>query len=140
MPTWAIWIAIAAVLGAGEIATAGFILGPVGLAALVAALPAGIGAATWLQIVVFTVASAASLAFLRPVARAHSQTPARLRTGAAALVGAPAVVVQRVDGNGGQVKIGGELWTARSYDEDRVIEPGQRVQVVQIDGATALVM
>ena len=72
-------------------------------------------------------------------ARRHLRTPARLRTGTAALVGARALVLERVDGNGGQVKIGGEVWSARAYDEDDVIEPGARVEVMQIDGATALV-
>jgi membrane protein implicated in regulation of membrane protease activity len=54
-------------------------------------------------------------------------------------VGAKAVVLERVDLNGGQVKIGGEVWTARAYDEAQVIEPGARVDVVKIEGATALV-
>ena len=76
---------------------------------------------------------------LRPIARRHLNTPARLRTGTAALVGGPATVIERVDRNGGQVKIGGEVWTARSYDEDDVFEPGARVEVMKIDGATALV-
>ena len=57
----------------------------------------------------------------------------------AALVGGPATVVERVDANGGCVKIGGEIWTARSYDEDASFEPGARVEVMKIDGATALV-
>jgi membrane protein implicated in regulation of membrane protease activity len=90
-------------------------------------------------VVVFIAASVASLAVLRPLARRHLRTPARLRTGTAALVGTPAVVVQRVDLNGGQVKIGGEIWSARAFDEDEVIEPGIRATVMKIDGATALV-
>ena len=92
-----------------------------------------------MQIVVFTVASAASLLVLRPVARRHLRTPAPLRTGTAALVGEPALVLERVDGDGGQVKLRGEVWTARAYDDDEVIEPGTRVHVMQIGGATALV-
>ena len=83
--------------------------------------------------------SLASLLILRPIATRHLRTPARLRTGTAALVGARAEVIERVDGRGGQVKIGGEIWTARTYDEDEVIEPGKRVEVMKIDGATALV-
>jgi membrane protein implicated in regulation of membrane protease activity len=65
--------------------------------------------------------------------------PAQLRTGTAALVGAKALVLERVDVNGGSVKIGGEIWTARAYDDDAVMEPGERVDVMKIDGATALV-
>ena len=62
-----------------------------------------------------------------------------MRTGAAALVGAPAVVVERVDVHGGRVKIGGEIWSARALDGDQVLEPGMNVQVAEIQGATALV-
>jgi membrane protein implicated in regulation of membrane protease activity len=65
--------------------------------------------------------------------------PAALRTGTAALEGARAVVVQRVDANGGRVRIGGEEWSARAYMDDQVFEPGARVEVVKIEGATALV-
>ena len=74
-----------------------------------------------------------------PIARRHLKTPASLRTGTAALVGRPATVIQRVDRSGGQVKLGGEVWTARSYDEDDSFEPGARVEVMKIEGATALV-
>ena len=62
-----------------------------------------------------------------------------MRTGTAALVGERAVVLERVDGDGGQIKLAGEVWTARAYDEDEVLEAGARVQVMQIQGATALV-
>ncbi len=92
-----------------------------------------------LQMVVFIVISAASVAFLRPVARGHLRTPARLRTGTAALVGQPATVLERVDAEGGSVKLAGEVWSARAFDEDRAFEPGQRVEVLKIEGATALV-
>ena len=81
----------------------------------------------------------ASLALLRPIARRHLRTPPQIRTGTAALVGARALVLERVDADGGQVKLGGEVWTARPYDEDDVFEPGARVEVLKIDGATALV-
>ena len=66
--------------------------------------------------------------------------PAALRTGTAALTGAPAVVLQRVDQNGGRVRIGGEEWSARAFMPDQVLEPGTRVEVVKIEGATALVL
>jgi membrane protein implicated in regulation of membrane protease activity len=65
--------------------------------------------------------------------------PRAIRTGAAALEGAKAVVLQRVDGRGGRVKIGGEEWSARSYMPDEEFDVGTEVEVVQIQGATALV-
>jgi membrane protein implicated in regulation of membrane protease activity len=123
----------------GEILTLGFFLGPVAIAAAAAAIVALAGAGLAIQWVVFIAVSVASLLVLRPIAQRHIRTPGRLRTGAAALVGSRAVVLERVDGDGGQVKIGGEIWSARAYDEDHAFEPGTRVEVLKIDGATALV-
>ena len=140
MPEWVIWVILAAVLAAGEVAASfTFILGPIALAALVAAIVAAVGAPVEAQLGVFIVASVGTLALLRPIARRHLRTPAAIRTGTAALIGSRAVVLDRVDADNGQVKIGGEVWTARPYDEDDVYEPGARVEVVKIQGATALV-
>ncbi|MEA2468437.1 MAG: hypothetical protein QOJ57_2563 [Thermoleophilaceae bacterium] len=139
MPEWVIWVIAASALAAGEIFTLGFFLGPIAIAAALAAIVAAVGLPVEVQVAVFAVASAGSLAFIRPIARRHMRTPARLRSGTAALVGTRAVVLQRVDADHGQVKIGGEIWTARPYDEDDVFEPGTRVDVMKIDGATALV-
>lgn len=139
MPDWVIWMIAAGVLAVGEIATLSFFLGPVAVAAAMAAIAALLGAGVAVQLVIFIAASAASLAVLRPIARRHLHTPAQLRTGTAALVGEGAVVLERVDRDGGQIKLAGEIWSARSYDEDEVLEPGARVQVMQIQGATALV-
>ena len=139
MEDWVVWTLVAAALAVGEVFTLGFLLGPIALAALLAAGTAGLGGPLELQFAVFIVASVASLAFIRPVVRRHLQTPGRLRTGTAALIGQRAIVVDRVDSQGGSVKIGGEIWTARTYDDDQVLEPGARVDVLKIEGATALV-
>jgi membrane protein implicated in regulation of membrane protease activity len=136
MPDWVIWVIAAGVLAAGEVAASfTFVLGPVALAALLAAVIAAVAA----QLIVFIVASIATLALLRPIARRHLHTPASIRTGTAALIGTRALVLDRVDADSGQVKIGGEVWTARPYDEDDVYEAGARVEVIKIQGATALV-
>jgi membrane protein implicated in regulation of membrane protease activity len=136
---WVWWLIASGVLAIGEIATLGFFLGPIAVAAAAAAIVALAGAGLAAQWVVFIAASLGTLLVLRPIARRHLRTPASLRTGTAALVGSRAVVLERVDGNSGQVRIGGEVWTARSYDEDDAFEPGARVEVMKIDGATALV-
>jgi len=137
---WLAWSVAAALLAVGEIFTPGlFFLGPVALAALAGAIAAALGGAVWLQLVLFIAASAASLGLLRPIARAHLRMPTAIRTGAAALEGTKATVLQRVDAQGGRVKIGGEEWSARAYMPDQVIEPGTHVEVVKIEGATALV-
>jgi membrane protein implicated in regulation of membrane protease activity len=139
MEEWVWWMIAAGGLAVGEIFTMGFFLGPVAIAAVLSAIVALLGGGLALQWAVFIAAALSSLAVLRPIARRHLRTPPRIRTGTAALVGGPATVMERVDCNGGQVKIGGELWSARSYDEDDAFEPGTRVEVMKIEGATALV-
>jgi membrane protein implicated in regulation of membrane protease activity len=140
MPAWLIWALIAVALTIGELLTPGmFFLGPVALAAVVAGVAAAVGLGVVIQLVLFIAGSLASLLLLRPVARRHLHMPAALRTGTAALEGTKAVVVQRVDATGGRVRIGGEEWSARAYMDDQVLEPGARVEVVKIEGATALV-
>jgi membrane protein implicated in regulation of membrane protease activity len=139
MDEWVLWMIAAGLLAVGEMFTLGFFLGPVAIAAVTAAIVALAGGGVALQWIVFIAISAASIAVLRPIARRHLRTPMQLRTGTAALVGAPAVVLERVDGRGGQVKIAGEIWSARSFDEDQAFEPGARVEVLKIEGATALV-
>jgi membrane protein implicated in regulation of membrane protease activity len=139
MDDWVLWMIAAGALAVGEIFTLGLFLGPIAVAALLTAGVALVGGGVALQLVVFTLVAASSVAVLRPIARRHLHTPSQLRTGVAALVGSRALVLERVDSNGGSVKIGGEIWSARAYDEDEVMEPGTRVDVLKIDGATALV-
>jgi membrane protein implicated in regulation of membrane protease activity len=139
MEDWVWWMIAAGALAVGEILTVAFFLGPIAIAAVIAAIVAAVGGGAAAQWIVFIVASIASVGILRRVARRHIKMPARLRSGTAALVGSRAIVLERVDAEGGQVKIGGEVWTARAYDEDEVLEPGMRAHVMKIDGATALV-
>ena len=140
MAAWLIWAIAAVLLSVGEIATPGmFFLGPVALAAVAAAAVALFDVGVVGQLLAFIIGSIATVAFLRPIARRHLHMPAALRTGTAALEGTKAVVLQRVDVNGGRVRIGGEEWSARAYMEDQVLEPGARVEVAKIEGATALV-
>ena len=140
MAGWLAWCIAAVALAVGEVFTPGlFFLGPVALAAVASSVAAAVGAAVWVQLVVFVAGSLASVGVLRPIARAHLHMPAAMRTGAAALEGARAVVLVRVDQNGGRVRIGGEEWSARAYMPDQVMEPGVQVEVMKIEGATALV-
>jgi membrane protein implicated in regulation of membrane protease activity len=140
VPSWLLGTLFALALAVGEIFTPGlFFLGPVALAAGAAAIVAAAGAGWAVSLIVFGLGSAASLLVLRPIARSHIRQPPQMRTGTAALVGARAVVVDRVDRNGGRVKIGGEVWSARALDEATVMEPGASVHVAEIEGATALV-
>jgi membrane protein implicated in regulation of membrane protease activity len=78
---------------------------------------------------------------VRPIAKRHMAMPPRLRTGTAALVGRSAIVLERIanDENVGSVRLDGEVWTARAYDDEHVLEPGAKVEVIEIRGATAVV-
>jgi membrane protein implicated in regulation of membrane protease activity len=141
MDLWVVWIVAAAVFAVGEIATLGFFLAPFAFGALIAALADALGAGSGVSIAVFLVVSLAAFGFIRPIARRHSRMPPAIRTGTDALIGRNAIVLERIanDEGVGCVRIDGEVWTARAYDEDDVIPAGQRVQVIEIRGATALV-
>jgi membrane protein implicated in regulation of membrane protease activity len=138
---WLIWLIAAAVFGVGEMFTLSLFLAPFAGGALLAALAAGLGAGAALTWGIFLVVAVALLAALRPLARSHRRTPPRIRTNTAALIGRDGLVVERIsNGEGaGCVKIDGEIWTARAFDDDEVFEAGKRVSVVEIRGATALV-
>ncbi len=133
------WILLAVILAAGEVMTLGFFLAPFAAGAVLGAVADLAGAGAVVSVLVFLVSSGVFFAALRPVARRHLRTPAQLRTGTAALVGQTATATTRVDAGSGAVKLDGEIWTARAYDDDEVIEPGARVRVIEIRGATALV-
>ncbi|HYM56086.1 MAG TPA: NfeD family protein [Solirubrobacteraceae bacterium] len=143
MDGWIIWVVAACILGIGEMHQGGLYLLPFAVGAGLAAVVSLLGVGALLAAIVFMLASGIVFATLRPVARRHRRLPPAIRTGAAALVGRRAMVLERIanDEGVGCVKIeGGEVWTARSYDDDEVIDVGERVEVVEIRGATALVM
>jgi membrane protein implicated in regulation of membrane protease activity len=134
-------VILACGFGIGEMLTMGFFLAPFAVGAALAAAIDGVGvggAAAW---AVFVVTSLMTLGIVRPIARSHMKVPPQIRTGTAALVGKQATVLERIANTEGVgcVRIDGEVWTARAYDDDTVYEPGTRVEVVQIKGATALV-
>src|SRR5271169_498880 len=124
MSVWIIWLVAACVLGVGEMDQGGFYLAPFALGAALAAVVSLVGVGAPLSAVLFLAASGIVFGALRPVARRHRQLPPSIRTGAAALIGRPAIVLERIanDEGVGCVKIDGEVWTARSYDEDEVID------------------
>jgi membrane protein implicated in regulation of membrane protease activity len=142
MDTWIVWLVVACLLGLGELHQGGFYLAPFAMGAALATIVALLGVGGALSGVVFLVSSAIVFTTLRPVAQRHRRLPPSIRTGAAALVGKHALVLERIanDEGVGCVRIDSEVWTARSYDEDAVIDVGERVDVVEIRGATALVM
>jgi membrane protein implicated in regulation of membrane protease activity len=139
MDGWILWLVAACILGVGEMHQGGLYLLPFAIGAALAAAVSLLGVGALLAGIVFLLASVIVVGTLRR----HRRLPPAIRTGAAALVGRRATVLERIanDEGVGCVRIeGGEVWTARSYAEDEVIDAGERVEVVEIKGATALVM
>ncbi|MEU9367350.1 NfeD family protein [Streptomyces avermitilis] len=137
---WVWWLVGAVALGIPLVATAMPEFGMLAVGAAAAAVTAGVGGGVVLQVLVFAVVSVALLAVVRPIAARHRAQRPQLATGIDALKGKQAVVLERVDGAGGRIKLAGEVWSARSLDSGRAYEVGQEVDVVDIEGATAIVI
>ena len=139
MESWIVWLILAAVLGVAEIMTTTLAFGLLAVAAGAAAIVGGVGLALPIQLIAFVVTAGAGLGIVRPLAMRHIRQPPLLKSGASALVGRSAIVTEEVTALDGRVRIGGEVWSARSYDESSVIPEGSKVDVLAIEGATALV-
>ena len=130
---------MAAVLGVAELLTTTLAFGLIAIAAVVAAVVGVFDLGLAFQLAAFVIAAGAGIGFVRPIALKHIKQPPALRTGTAALVGRSAIVLEEVTEHSGRIRIGGEEWSSRAYDESLVIPVGTKVDVMQIDGATALV-
>ena len=137
---WVWWLVGAAALGIPLVVTAMPEFGMFAVGAVAAAVIAGLGFDVVVQVLAFVVVSVALIAVVRPIAARHGRQRPQLATGIDALKGKQAVVLERVDGSGGRIKLAGEVWSARSLDSDRAYDVGQEVDVVDIEGATAIIM
>jgi membrane protein implicated in regulation of membrane protease activity len=135
---WTLWTGLALILGIIETTTLDLVFLMLAVGAAGGAVVAAVGAPFLVQALAAIAVSVGMLGVVRPIAKRHLHQPITERTGVAALVGRRAIVLERVDGTGGRVKLAGEVWSARSYDGS-VIEAGASVDVVEIQGATALV-
>jgi membrane protein implicated in regulation of membrane protease activity len=140
MDAWLLWIVVACVFGVAEMVTMGLFLAPFAMGAAVAALLAALGAGVGITLATFGVVALPVLFGVRPLLLSRRRAPDRIRTGTAALIGERAVVLEPIGNHvSGSVRIGGEVWTARAY-EDEVIAAGAVVDVVEIRGVTAWVI
>lgn len=138
---WVWWLIGAAGLGIPLVVTAMPEFGMLAVGAVAAAIMGGLGFGVVVQVLAFVVVSVALIAVVRPVAARHRSQRPQLATGIEALKGKQAVVLERVDGTGGgRIKLAGEVWSARALDTDHAYEVGQEVDVVDIEGATAIIM
>ncbi len=136
---WVAWLGLAVVLGIVEVTTLDLVFAMLAVGALAGAVTGLATDSLLLQVLVALVVSVAMLFVARPIALRHLRTPMAIRTGTDALVGERGLVLESVDADGGRVKLKGEVWSARSFDPGHAIAAGQYVEVVQIDGATAIV-
>jgi membrane protein implicated in regulation of membrane protease activity len=136
---WAVWLGLSLVLGGAELFSLDLVLLMLAVGALVGMATALAGLGIPLQLLAAAAASVAMLALVRPgvVKRLHGGPD--LKHGPAALIGQEGFAVAEVSARSGQVKLAGEIWTARPYDDSAVIPVGARVQVFEIRGATAYV-
>jgi membrane protein implicated in regulation of membrane protease activity len=134
-----IWLVVAAALGVAEMMTTTLALGLVAIGALAGAVTAGLHGPLLAQVAVFFAVSLAGVVLIRPIALRRLQRRSAFRTGTAALIGQTGYVLADVSPHEGRIRIGGEEWSARPYDEASVIPAGSTVDVLQIKGATALV-
>ena len=136
---WIAWLIAAAALGVAEYFTLTLAFGLLAAAALVAAIVAGVGGSVLAQVLAFAITAAVGLLIVRPIARRQMTHPSPVREGSYALIGKKAVVLEEVTGTQGLIKLAGEVWSARALDEDQVVPPGTPVDVMEIEGATAIV-
>jgi membrane protein implicated in regulation of membrane protease activity len=137
--SWEAWLIVALLLAAAEMTTLDFTLLMMAVGAGAGCLMAAIGLNVWVQVLVAAAVAIAMLSFVRPniVRRVHSGPT--IQTGPQALIGQSGLVLERVTGAAGRVRLRGEVWSARAVDDGVTIEPGAKVGVAEIDGATAVV-
>ena len=140
MPDWLIWLLAAGVLAAAETATLSLVLVMFAGGALAGAVTAGLGGTVFLQVIVALVTSVILLVGVRPIARKQLTADSGVITGPEALVGKDAVVLSQVDAHRGRVRLNGNEWSAKAYDQSQVIPVGTVVRVMSISGATAVVL
>jgi membrane protein implicated in regulation of membrane protease activity len=136
-----LWLIAVVVFTVGEMATLGFFLAPFAVGCLLALIVDLVGGGTELQIAAAVIGTVGSFMALRPIAKRHMGDATPTATNTAALVGKPAIVVDKIvnDEGVGTVRIGGEVWTARTLQDDEVLDAGAKVTVIEIRGVTALV-
>ena len=136
---WMAWLVAAAALGVAEYFTLTLAFGLLAAAALVAAIVAGLGGPLLVQVLAFAITAGVALFVVRPIARRQMTHPPLVSEGSYALIGKKALVIEDVTDRQGLIKISGEVWSARALDENQVIPAGTAVDVMEIDGATAIV-
>ncbi len=137
---WALWLSLAFLLAVAEVLSLDLVLIMLAVGALAAAGVAVIAPGLWwLQILVAAGVSVGTLLLLRPTLMARVRNLPGYRSSTDKMIGSSGVAVSQIDRSGGEIKVDGQSWTARPYSSDLVIEPGEEIEVYEIDGAIAVV-
>lgn len=139
MDEWVGWVLLALVFVGIEVLTLGLVFASFAIGALAGAIASASGLPLLAQVLLAVVVALISLFGLRPFVLRFLHRGGPVTTNVDSLVGVDAVVLERVDARDGRVKVGGEVWSARSLRPDTSFEPGTDMTVVRIDGATAIV-
>ncbi|MBL7256780.1 NfeD family protein [Paractinoplanes lichenicola] len=137
-----LWIVLGIALAIAEAFTATFLIIFFGIGAFAAAGAAALGAPLLLQVIVFALVSGLSVTALRPIVLKHARPALESGDtpfGVEAIEGGHGTVLEEIDGEHGMIKIDGEHWQARSFDGQEKYLPGERVRIIKVDGATAIV-
>jgi membrane protein implicated in regulation of membrane protease activity len=136
---WVIWLAIAMILGVLEMFSLDLVLLMLASGALVGMGASLVGLPVAVTILAAAATSVAMLALVRPSVVKRLHTGPDLKQGHEALIGEEGFSVAEITVHAGQIKIAGEIWSARPYDDTDVIPVGAKVRVYEIRGATAYV-
>ena len=137
-----LWIVLGIALAIAEAFTATLFIIFFAVGALAAGGVAALGGPLLLQVIAFAIVSGLSVAALRPIVLRHAKSAAETGDtpfGIEAIEGGHGTVLEEVDGDHGMIKIDGEMWQARSFDHQEKYLPGERVRIIKVIGATAIV-
>ena len=137
---WIFWLIAAGVFFIIEMATIGFLVFWLGIGALLAMLTSFVTDSIFIQALVFVVTSTLLLIFTRPLVDKFIKTPKELKTNAYSIIGKKAIVISKINNieGIGQIKIDGEVWSAKSFDDEDIPEDTE-VEITEIDGVKAVV-
>ena len=137
---WIFWLIAAGVFFIIDMATIGFLIFWLGIGALLAMVTSFITDSILIQVIVFVVTSTVLLVFTRPLVNKFVKVPKEVKTNAYSIIGKKAIVVKNINNveGDGQVKIDGEVWSAKSADDEEISKDTE-VEIVEIDGVKAVV-
>ena len=137
---WVFWLIAAGIFFIIEMATIGFLVFWLGIGAILAMLTSFITDSILIQSLVFVITSTLLLIFTRPLVDKFIKVPKEIKTNAYSIIGKKGIVISKINNieGTGQIKIGGEVWSAKSSENEDIPE-NTEIEIVEIDGVKAVV-